>query len=172
MIKPIVVFGNSILKNKTEPYHPGTDLTPIIQDLRDTLHNTNGVGLAAPQIGLSTQLFIVEIPSTGFKEVFINPIIVEKFGDDINMIEGCLSIPSVEGLISRKDKITIEYYDEYWMRNRKEFEGIESRVIQHEYDHLYGVLWVDLSDIKLSLKIMSALQKCQKKDIETSYPII
>jgi len=175
MIKPIVVYGSPILRNSCLPYNEGTDLKEVIQDLWDTMYNAKGLGLAAPQIDIPHRLFVIDLPDQKWKQVFINPIIIEFSGEDIVQTEGCLSIPGVQGYVSRKTKIVIDYYTEDWIYVREEYDGIKSRVIQHEYDHLEGKLWPDKM-IKTSpmdsLIIMTALQHCQRKTIQTKYPII
>jgi len=174
MIQPIVVYGDPILRKSAEPYTVGTDLKPIIQDLWDTMYNAKGAGLAAPQIGLPTKLFVVHLPNIAFKRTFINPVITSESGEEFTILEGCLSIPGAEGPVKRKSKIVIEYYDEAWTLNREEFEGLEARVIQHEYDHLLGKLWVDQMEwisARERLIIMTSLQHCQTKSIKADYPI-
>jgi peptide deformylase len=174
MIKPIVIFGNPILRQVCLPYSEGTDLKETIQDMRDTMYNANGGGLAAPQIGIPHRLFVIDLPDQEWKKVFINPTITTFDGEDTVMTEGCLSIPSIEGEVIRKDRIVIDYYNEDWIYVREEYHGIRSRVIQHEYDHLEGKLWVDKmipKKGKAQLAIMSALQRCQKKTIVADYPI-
>jgi peptide deformylase len=175
MIQPIVVFGDAILRQLCLPYTEGTDVTQTIEDLWDTMYNANGAGLSAPQIGIPLRLFVIDLPDQEWKKVFINPIIREIDGEDVTLTEGCLSIPSVEGPVTRKDHIVIDYYDEDWIYVREEYQGIRSRVIQHEYDHLEGKLWVDRRENtpgRATLIIMTALQHCQRKVIQVNYPII
>ena len=172
MIKPIVLYGDKILRYQCHPYREGTELSDTIQDLWDTMYNAKGAGLAAPQIGLSTRIFVIDIPDINFKEVFINPTITFEDGEDVEMEEACLSLPGINAPVTRKSEIEIEYYDENWLFTKKEFSGLEARVIQHEYDHLDGVLWIDRTDIKFGLKIITALQKFQRRDAIVDYPII
>jgi len=166
MIKPIVLYGNSILREKCLPFSKGTDLREIIQDLWDTMYNSKGIGLALPQIGSSQRLFVIDIPNV-IKKVFINPTILEKTGEYMIMNEGCLSIPELEGPVIRKDHIVIEYYNEDWIYLKEEYSGIKSRVIQHEYDHLEGKLWVDrLAKVSAEemLNILTVLHQCKSKN--------
>ena len=134
----------------------------------ETMYAAKGVGLAAPQIGESIRLFIVDgspfaneegeeidpkaIGIEGFKKVFINPIIEEESGDLWAFQEGCLSIPKIRENVSRKERIYVSYYDENWSFHRDEFDGYKARIIQHEYDHLEGILFTDkLSPLKKKL---------------------
>ena len=170
MIQPIALFGNPVLRISSSPYHEGTNVTEIIQDLWDTMYNANGAGLAAPQIGLQQRIFVIDLPDQEWKKVFINPVITEYFGDDVLMEEGCLSIPSIQGVVSRKDEIVIEYYDEDWIYNKENYRGIKSRVIQHEHDHLEGQIWIDKTTYQPSLHTITVLQECKSKTIKTDYP--
>ena len=147
MIQPIVIYDNPILRQKCLPYTKGTYLRKTIKDMWNTMYNANGSGLAAPQIGILYKLFVIDLPDQKWKQVFINPIIKEFSGENITMIEGCLSIPNLRGPVSRKSKILIDYYTENWTHVKKEYDGIRSRVIQHEYDHLEGILWIDKKQI-------------------------
>jgi len=175
MIKPIAIYGNPILRQICLPYTEGTNLTEIIKDLWETMYNAEGAGLAAPQIGIPHRLFIIDLPEQKWKKLFINPIIKELSGENVEMIEGCLSIPKIEVPVIRKDRVIINYYDENWIYIKEEYQGIRSRVIQHEYDHLEGKLWIDRwkpTPNQNILKVMTALQHCQTKSINVNYPII
>ena len=175
MIKPIVVYGSPILRQTCLPYNIGTDVSEITEDLFDTMYNAKGAGLAATQINQEFRIFVVDLPDLNWKKVFINPVISEYKGEDVVMNEGCLSIPKVSGPVKRKSEIVIEYYDEDWLFNKEEFDGIKARVIQHEYDHLQGVLWVDKME-KMSARdmliIMTALQHSKTKTSNPDYLII
>jgi peptide deformylase len=127
------------------------ELGQLIDNMFETMYNASGLGLAAPQIGLSIRLFIVDASPfsedhpelDGFVKVFINPIILEESGKKWDFNEGCLSIPDIREDVTRQPKILIEYYDENWDLQEKEFDGMAARVIQHEYDHIEGVLFTD-----------------------------
>ena len=158
MILPIVGFGDPILKKKAqiiEKNYP--DLKGLISDMFETMYNASGVGLAAPQIGKSIRLFIIDTSAfdnkdfeetSGFKtatlkKVFINPEIINESGEAKPFEEGCLSIPNVREIINRKSKIKLSYFDENFVNHQESFNGIIARVIQHEYDHIEGVLFTD-----------------------------
>ena len=169
MILPIIAFGNPILKRKAEDIPENFEgLSSLLTDMFETMYAAKGVGLAAPQIGESIRLFIVDgspfaneegeeidpkaIGIEGFKKVFINPIIEEESGDLWPFQEGCLSIPKIRENVNRKERICVSYYDENWSFHRDEFDGYKARIIQHEYDHLEGILFTDkLSPLKKKL---------------------
>lgn len=141
MIYPIVTYGNTILCKKAKEINKDySNLNELIENMFETMYYNNGIGLAATQINLSIRLFVMDI-GQGFKKVFINPNIIEKYGDDCSYNEGCLSFPNIFIYIKRPEKVKIEYYDENWELHLDTFVGIESRVIQHEYDHLEGILF-------------------------------
>lgn len=153
MIYPIVVYGSPLLRKKAveiEKDYP--DLTQFIDDMFETMYYSEGIGLAAPQVGKSIRLFVVDATELDedteedlkdFKKVFINPVIISETGDEWLFSEGCLSIPNIREDISRNADVVIEYYDENWEFHREEYTGTKARIIQHEYDHLEGVLFVD-----------------------------
>ena len=158
MILPIVGYGDPILKKKAqivEKNYP--DLKSLISDMFETMYHASGVGLAAPQIGKSIRLFIIDTSAfdnkdfeetSGFetatlKKVSINPEIIDESGETKPFEEGCLSIPNVREIINRKSEITLSYFDENFIRHQDSFIGIIARVIQHEYDHIEGVLFTD-----------------------------
>lgn len=152
MILPIVAYGDPVLKREGEEIDQDYPfLEELIENMYETMYNSEGVGLAAPQIGKSIRLFIVDCTPfnedepelDGFKKTFINPIIIEEEGDEWNFNEGCLSIPGVRENVSRKPKITIEYMDEKFNLIEETYDGIAARVIQHEYDHIEGILFTD-----------------------------
>lgn len=159
MILPIRAYGDPVLKKVAqdiEPGHPG--LKQLIADMFETMYAASGVGLAAPQIGQSIRLFIVDASPFAededgeptedahlkdFKKVFINPYIVEEEGEEWPFEEGCLSIPTIREEVKRQPRIVLQYQDENFKEYEEEFEGFAARVIQHEHDHLDGVLFVD-----------------------------
>lgn len=150
MIYPIVAYGDPVLKKRAENIekeYPGLD--KLIDDMYETMYSSNGVGLAAPQIGLSIRLFVIdgapfeEEEVSDFKEVFINAVIKEESGPKWKFNEGCLSIPNVREDVQRNEELYIEYYDRNWKLQKKHFDGLAARIIQHEYDHIEGVLFTD-----------------------------
>ena len=159
MILPILSYGNSVLKMKALPISvKTTNLETLIKNMWETMYAAQGVGLAAPQIGESIRLFIVDTyPFSdnedlsieernflrGFKKVFINPKILSETGKEIVFNEGCLSIPGIREDVKRKDSITIKFQDLNGKLINESFTGIAARVIQHEYDHIEGILFTD-----------------------------
>ena len=150
MIYPVSVFGDPILRKKAEPVTSDfQDLKGFIENILDTMYNTEGVGLAAPQVGKAIRIFVNdsmiddedELP--GIKKAFINPEIVEKSGDEWVMNEGCLSLPEIREDVLRPETIKIKYVDEEFNEYIETYSGFTSRVIQHEYDHLEGIMFVD-----------------------------
>ena len=161
MILPITAYGNPILRKETEDIDENyPNLSALLENMFETMKNAEGVGLAAPQIGLNIRLFIVDLSCLAeenpefadYKKVMINPEMVEMFGDDVSMEEGCLSLPSVSETVVRKNKVVINYLDENFVEHEEEYTGFPARVIQHEYDHLEGKLFVDrISGIRRQL---------------------
>jgi peptide deformylase len=169
MILPIVAYGDPILKVVAEEIPENSvGITELIADMYETMYKAKGVGLAAPQIGQSIRLFIVDgapfadeegdepdpkaVGIETFKKVFINPIIEEQTGDVWAFQEGCLSIPKIRENVSRKESVIVSYYDENWLFHEDRFDGYAARIIQHEYDHLEGVLFIDkLAPLKKKL---------------------
>ena len=150
MIYPIIAYGDPVLKKKASDIPKDyPNLQQLIADMYETMYNAHGVGLAAPQIGLSLRLFITdgapfeEEEVKDFKQVFINAQILEEDGEAWKFNEGCLSIPQVREDISRLETIRIRYYDAEWNLKTETFDGLAARIIQHEYDHTEGVLFVD-----------------------------
>jgi peptide deformylase len=142
MTKPIVIYGDNRLRQISKEIEKNSDVKDLVKDLWDTLnfHDT-GVGLAAPQIGINLRVFIVD-DKMGLHKTFINPTITTS-GNEVLVGEGCLSIPELSGTISRPQTVEITYYDENWAYHSETYSGFASRIIQHEYDHLEGMMWVD-----------------------------
>jgi|TARA_R110000737_G_scaffold164321_1_gene191788 peptide deformylase len=187
MILPIVAYGDPVLKKEGEEISKDyPDLDKLIADMFETMYNAQGVGLAAPQIGKSIRLFIVdgspfadrdedeeEDPMAegmeSFKKVFINPIIEEEKGDEWGFNEGCLSIPKIREEVFRNEEVVISYYNENWELQEETYTGYKARIIQHEYDHVDGVLFTDhLSPLKRKL-LSKKLQNITKGEIEVDY---
>lgn len=152
MTRPVYIYGSSILRKVAKDITPDyPELDKIILDMMETMKHSDGIGLAAPQIGLSIRLFVVDgspleedDPSLkDFKKVFINARIVERTGDNKIYKEGCLSIPNLHEEVEREDQIRIRYVDEKFQPHDEIYTGIASRIIQHEYDHLDGILFPD-----------------------------
>jgi peptide deformylase len=187
MIYPIVAYGDPVLKKEAEEIEKDyPELDKLIEDMFETMYAASGVGLAAPQIGKSIRLFIVdgspfaeddeegeEDPKAGgmenFKKVFINPIIEEEHGEEWGFNEGCLSIPKIREEVFRKERVVISYYDENWELKEETYEGYAARIIQHEYDHVDGILFTDhLSPLKKRL-LTKKLQNISKGDVTVDY---
>lgn len=184
MILPIRAYGDPILRKKGQeitPDYPG--LSELIDNMFETMEAAHGIGLAAPQIGLDIRLFIIDVTPLAededytdiaeelktFKKVFINAKILEESGEEWKFNEGCLSIPEVREDVKRKDTIVIEYYDENFKKHTETFSDIRARVIQHEYDHIEGVLFTDkLSALKKKL-VKGKLNKISNGDIHVNY---
>jgi len=186
MILPIVAYGDPVLKMEAEEIDDSyPKLKSLISDMFETMYEAKGVGLAAPQIGKSIRLFIVDgapfADAEGdepdpraagietFKKVFINPIIEEESGSKWLFQEGCLSIPKIRENVSRHEKLCISYYDENWDFHEENFDGYAARIIQHEYDHLEGILFTDhLNPLKKKL-LQKKLQNISSGDISIAY---
>ena len=185
MILPIVAYGDPVLKKKAKDIskdYPNFD--GLLENMFETMYNAYGVGLAAPQIGLPIRMFLVDTTPfaedegltkeeqkalDGFRRVFINAKIVEEAGDEWVFNEGCLSIPDVREDVFRKPVITIEYLDENFDEHKESFDGLIARVIQHEYDHIEGVLFTDkLSSLKKRL-LKGRLTNISKGKINVDY---
>ncbi|MGF1559317.1 MAG: peptide deformylase [Flavobacteriaceae bacterium] len=185
MILPIVAYGDPVLRKVAEDI--GADypkLKELMTDMWQTMYQANGVGLAAPQIGLPIRLFVVDTTPfsddedlseaeqkllNGFKRVFINAHIDQEVGEEWAFNEGCLSIPDVREDVKRKETITITYVDENFMEKTETYGGLLARVIQHEYDHVEGILFTDrLSPLKKRL-IKGRLGNISKGNIKVDY---
>ena len=180
MIYPIVAYGNPILKKEAEDLAEGSDVSQLLQDMFATMDHANGVGLAAPQINQGIRLFVIDSTlmldekdtEKGIRRAFINPILLDEYGDAFGFEEGCLSIPELRAEIIRPEKLTLEYYDENWNLKEEEFSGLTARVIQHEYDHLEGILFIDyLKGLKKRM-IQSKLIEISKGKVATDYRMI
>jgi peptide deformylase len=178
MILPIVAFGDPVLKKVASDVEQSySELPQLIDSMFETMENSHGVGLAAPQIGKSIRVFVVdtsafddEYPDAkDFREAFVNARITEEFGDKWNFNEGCLSIPGVREDVNRHSKLKMTYYDRNWNKHEKEFSGIIARVIQHEYDHIEGKLFVDhVSSLKKTL-LKGRLNDISRGKVDVNY---
>lgn len=157
MILPIVAYGDPVLKKLSREINGNyPNLKQLIADMFETMYNAKGVGLAAPQVGLSIRLFVIDASGFAegedkekyghlkdFKKVFINAHIVEESGDEWDFEEGCLSIPGIREAVDRQPEVVLQYYDENLVFHEEKFTGIPARIIQHEYDHIEGILFTD-----------------------------
>ena len=191
MIYSIVAIGDSVLKTKAKalaPDLPAADLAQLIADMYETMYYAHGVGLAAPQIGKGVRLFVMdsgpmveldeedlaeleegETPEPPIKRAFINPVMVSETGEQWGFEEGCLSIPGVRELVSRHADIVLRYEDENRQVHEEAFSGMAARIIQHEYDHLEGILFTDkLSSFKKQL-LKGKLARISKGDVKHDY---
>lgn len=185
MILPITAYGDPVLKTKgkeIEPDYP--KLKELIENMFDTMYGAHGVGLAAPQVGLPIRLFIVDASPMAddeefteeeinqlkeFKKVFINPQITEETGIEWDFNEGCLSIPDIREDVKRKPMLKISYVDENFVPHTEQYEGVAARIIQHEYDHIEGILFTDkLSPFKKRL-LKGKLANISKGNIKVDY---
>ena len=178
MIYPIVMYGDPVLRKRAVDIENGKDVKILVDDMFETMRAAHGIGLAAPQIGKGIRLFVVdgteiedEPDLVGFKKAFINAKIVEEFNEPWEFEEGCLSIPNIRQKISRKGSIKVHYFDEHWNRHEEEFDGMRARIIQHEYDHIEGKLFIDyLSPLKKKM-LKGKLNDISKGDVDTEYRI-
>lgn len=186
MILPIVAYGDPVLKKiATEIDQSYPDLHQLVENMFETMYKAKGVGLAAPQIGKSIRLFIVDGSPfvedeeeeldpraegiLNFKKTFINPVITSETGDEWAFNEGCLSIPKIREDVYRQETIQISYYDENWEFHEDTFSGYAARIIQHEYDHIEGILFTDhLSVLKRKL-LQKRLTNISKGIVEIEY---
>jgi peptide deformylase len=185
MILPIVAYGDPVLRKVAvdiDENYP--NLEQLLSDMQETMINAQGVGLAAPQIGKAIRLFIVDTSPFGndeelneternflanFKKVFINAQILKEEGDEWAFNEGCLSIPDIREDVFRPEKITIEYFDENFNKHKDVLDGLAARVVQHEYDHIEGILFTDkISSLKKRL-IKKRLENISKGKINPDY---
>lgn len=171
MILPIYAYGSPMLRKETDPIDENyPDLSALIDNLYETMYKAKGVGLAAPQIGLPISVFVIDSekmeegnsPAIPIKQVFINPEIVEFFGENATYSEGCLSVPGIHEDVVRKESIRLWYLDENFVEHEEDFTGVPARIIQHEYDHLQGKVFVD----KLS-SLRKTILKRKLRDIST-----
>lgn len=184
MILPIRAYGDPVLRQKAVDIDKDyKNLNQLIENMFDTMADAYGVGLAAPQIGLAIRLFVIDLTPFAedeeyeevseelktFRKVFINAKILEKKGEEWKFNEGCLSIPGVREDVSRPETILIEYFDENFKKHKEEFSDIRARVIQHEYDHIEGVMFTDyLSPFKKKL-VQNKLKNISKGKVKADY---
>ncbi len=183
MILPIVAYGDPVLKKVAQDIDKSyPDLDTLIADMFETMYGAQGVGLAAPQIGKSLRLFIVDASPFGededdpesqkvkdFKEIFINAKIHTRGGEEWGFNEGCLSIPTIREEVFREDEIRMTWYDKNWNFHDRTFDGYAARIIQHEYDHIEGILFTDrLKPLKKRM-LKRKLQEISRGEVEVNY---
>ena len=176
-IIPITLCGDKILRKKTSLVTDIDDKTVgIIADMFETMRNANGVGLAANQIGLNKQIFVVDIsPVEGYEKykpvAMINPKIISKSDETVAIEEGCLSIPELREELIRPKSIFVSFYDVNMKEHTIEADKLFARVIQHEYDHLQGILFIDYFDDEMKKRYKKHLEKIRKRKLDIDYPI-
>ncbi|MFM9051720.1 MAG: peptide deformylase [Bacteroidota bacterium] len=178
MILPVVAYGDPVLRKRADDIsedYPG--LPKLIDDMFETMYHASGVGLAAPQIGLPIRLFVIDgspfededEEAAGLKGAFINAVIRNEEGELWKFNEGCLSIPRVREDVARKEVIHIEYYDRDWNLKKETYSGVAARIIQHEYDHIQGVLFIDhISPLRRRL-LQKRLDEISKGKVSVEY---
>ncbi len=178
-ILPIVTYNDPVLRQKAEPVAElNNEVQVFIDDMFETMYNSDGVGLAAPQVGSSLRIFVLDADNMMDDDeekpgpmAFINPEIVEKKGMKIPMDEGCLSIPEVTDKVIRPETVVIRYKDEDFEDQEIEASGWLARVIQHEYDHLEGILFIDYLSVFRKRMHKADLKEIEDGERETRYPI-
>ncbi|MDR1153545.1 MAG: peptide deformylase [Bacteroidales bacterium] len=183
MVLPIYVYGWPLLRKKSEditPDYPG--LQQLIADMFETMYQADGCGVAAPQIGKNIRLIVIDGSPMAddenpddmlrtFKKVLINPVIIDRTGNEWTDSEGCLSLPRIRESVKRPAKVKIEYLDENFKAHHEEYDGTAARIIQHEYDHLEGALFIDrISPLRRKL-IVAKLNAIARGKVDCSYKI-
>ena len=178
MILPIYAYGQKVLKRKAIDIDDSyEDLTILIDNMWETMYNAKGIGLAAPQIGKSIRLFLVDTVQMeeddkeikGIKKIFINPEIIDEYGEEKSYEEGCLSIPDIRGDVKRLSEVTIVYYDENFNKYEESYKGINARVIQHEYDHVEGKLFTEMLPPLRKQLVKRKLENIKKGKVRVDY---
>jgi peptide deformylase len=180
MTLPIYLYGHPVLRKTTKDISPDyPNLSVLLENMFETMYKAEGVGLAAPQIGLNDRILVIDLSPykdqdpacNDFKKVFINAHIIEKDGEENTMEEGCLSIPNIHEKVPRFNQIRIQYLDENLQPHDEVYTGYKARVIQHEYDHLDGILFVDhISGLRKQM-IRSKLNKISNGIVNCSYKV-
>ncbi len=185
MVLPIYVYGHEALRQDTEPVEEDSEaLQSLIDDMIETMHNASGIGLAAPQVGRTERLFVVDVtpmaddmandeePIPPQPMVFINPEIVGESESTVDLEEGCLSIPEVQEVVTRPDRVRMRYLDRNFESQEIETGSVLARVLQHEHDHLNGVLFTDyLSSFRKRL-LRRTLRAITEGEIPADYPLV
>jgi peptide deformylase len=169
-IYPIVIFDKPILHKRCNDIKPGTDVTDLVKDMFETMYHANGVGLAAPQIGLDLNIIVIDfydfVEEGKKRQVeMINPkLFIDEKSELVAGKEGCLSLPGIVGSVLRRSKITVKYFDRYWQEHCEVYEDFAARIVQHEYDHLNGKLFIEYLEDQQSASIQQQLEKIKNKD--------
>lgn len=183
MILPVVAYGDPVLRKEAEEIEQGLDgLDLLIDNMWETMYKAEGVGLAAPQIGQSLRLFVVDGSPfgegedgdegcRGFKRVMINPVLFDETDERCSMEEGCLSIPGVREPVERPEGVTVEYYDENWILKEEKLTGIAARIVQHENDHLDGVMIPDYAPVLKKALLQGKLKDISAGKVPADYPM-
>ena len=181
MILPIVLYGNPVLRKKCKPIDADyPELNVLLENMWQTMYQAHGVGLAAPQIGLDIRVFIVDTVQTAkeegekqerIKKVFINAVMLGQGDEEVDYEEGCLSIPNIHGDVTRPDEITIRYQDENFATHEETFSGTNARVIQHEYDHIEGILFTEKLKPLKRVRLAKKLDKIKKGIVDCDYNV-
>lgn len=178
MILPVYIYGSAVLREKTAEVTPETpNLQTLIDNMYETMYNADGIGIAAPQIGKALRLFVIdadplaeEYPEcAGFKKAFLNARITRRLDDAVSLSEGCLSIPGINEKVSRPTEIEITYMDREFVEHTETYTGFAARVIQHEYDHIEGILFTDLISPMRKRMIKSKLKKMSEGNYSAHY---
>lgn len=181
MVLPVLAYGHPVLRKvaaEIDKDHPG--LSEFIESMFETMHASSGIGLAAPQVNKSIRIFIVDASPLAeenpelaeFRRVFINPKIVEETGEEWTYNEGCLSLPDLREDVARKRNVRMQYYDEDFNFHDEVFTGMPARIIQHEYDHLEGKLFVDLINPLRRMLLKRKLTDISKGNVDVDYKMI
>ncbi|QXD15505.1 peptide deformylase [Rhodocaloribacter litoris] len=185
MILPIYTYGQPILREQTEDVTENSEaLQQLIDDMIETMHNAAGIGLAAPQVGRRERLFVADLSALADDlaeqgetvpdgpQVFINPEILEETEEETDFEEGCLSIPDLREVVWRPKGIRLRFLDRNFRPREMQVDGMLARVIQHEYDHLEGILFIDhISPFRRRL-LRRRLQEMARGQVEADYPIL
>jgi len=171
MIYPIILYGDEFLRKKAIDFSLNEDVKDIVSNMFETMYEANGVGLASTQVGIEKRLIVInqKLDEEIFKSVFINPKITAFEGKLYSMVEGCLSLPGISGKVIRPFTIELEWYDENWNFHKEKFDGIKSRILQHEMDHLHGILYVDRIHPDERLKLFMQLEDIKNRKIKVNY---
>ncbi|MCZ2483581.1 peptide deformylase [Aquirufa nivalisilvae] len=185
MIYPIIPYGDPVLRKVAKDIEPSSiDLITLADDMFETMYAASGVGLAAPQIGKDIRLFVVDgrpmneggeeeedidTSLIDFKKVFVNPTIIDETGEEWGFEEGCLSIPGIRGEVWRPEYVKIHYYTEHWEEKEEVFEGLAARIIQHEYDHIEGILFTDHLNVVKKRLIKNKLTDITRGKVSVDY---
>ncbi len=181
MVLPVTAYGHPVLRKvarEIDKDYP--DLEKFIEDMWETMYYSEGVGLAAPQVNRSVRIFIVDATPYGeevpeakdFKKTFINPEVIEEQGDEVLQSEGCLSIPGIREEVARPGQVRLQYYDLDWNFHDEWYDGMLGRIIQHEYDHLEGILFTDkLSPVRKTM-LRNRLSNISKGKVDAGYKMI